>query len=280
MIPPALPESPPGELLPENLVEVGCYRTAAQGFEHGLVVLAAGWAYWLVPAETGYRLLVEVAAEAEVRGQLAKFERESLVWPPRLAGGTAAGGRADWFTPLLWALATIAGFWAQGRWPALTEAGAVEAGAIFRRGEVWRAATALFLHADAAHLAANLISGVFVFAAVLATIGRRRGWWLIAGASVAGNLAAAALRAGVDYRSIGASTAVFASVGLLTGRAVRIVATMARPWRWRAMIVPLAAGVGVLGLFGAGGVEIDVLAHATGFASGLALGAIATRAPR
>jgi len=44
------------------------------------------------------------------------------------------------------------------------------------------------------------------------------------------------------------------------------------------VFVPLAAGVTLLGLLGAGGLHPDVVAYATGFASGLALGA-GTRAP-
>lgn len=46
------------------------------------------------------------------------------------------------------------------------------------------------------------------------------------------------------------------------------------------MLVPLAAGIAVLGLFGAGDVHIDVVAHTTGFAAGLFLGLTVTVPPR
>ena len=77
---------------------------------------------------------------------------------------------------------------------------------------------------------------------------------------------------------IGASTAVFAGLGLLTGRAVRVIRGENGQLRWRTVFVPLAAGVTLLGLFGAGGLHTDVMAHATGFVAGLVLGASAASA--
>ena len=265
-------ERPPGDL-----VEAGVYRTPAEGFEHGLVVLAFGWPYWLVPGEVGFRLLVEPAALAVVREQLERFDRESAGWPPEAPAEADAERAVDLATPLLWSVVALASFDAQGRWPAWTQLGAVDAQAIFDRGEVWRALSALFLHADAGHLISNAFGGVMVFSALITTLGRARGWLLLALASVAGNLAAAGIYYPGPYRSVGASTAIFAALGLLTGHAVRR-ALRGGPWlQWRELFVPLASGLVVLGLFGAGGIEIDVLAHATGFAAGLALGFAAAR---
>ena len=77
------------------------------------------------------------------------------------------------------------------------------------------------------------------------------------------------------YRSLGASTAIFAGVGLLTGRAIRVLRHSGHWQQGRAMFVAFAGGLTVLGLYGAGGLHIDVLAHATGFAAGLVLGFVA-----
>jgi hypothetical protein len=66
-----------------DLVEAGIYPTSEGGFEHGLVVLAMGQPYWLIPSEAGFRLLVEPGAFEEAREQLARFDRESVGWPPR-----------------------------------------------------------------------------------------------------------------------------------------------------------------------------------------------------
>src|SRR5438045_4061533 len=93
------------EPTPENLVEVGAYGTDAAAFDHGLVVLAAGQPCWLMPMETGLRLLVEPAAADRVREQLSRYDRESVDWPPRPAMDLAPRRDTDLFTPLLWSLA-------------------------------------------------------------------------------------------------------------------------------------------------------------------------------
>jgi rhomboid protease GluP len=260
---------------PVDLVEVGVYATSAQGFEHGLVVLAIGYPFWLEPAGDQYRLMVESPAAEIVAQQLARFDGESLNWPPREFSEPASSRKFEMLTPLIWGVAILVSFWAQREWPRWTSIGVLDALAVFERGEWWRVLTALLLHADVGHLVSNLVSGIFVFSAVLTTLGRRRGWTMLILASVVGNLLAAALKYPGVYRSLGASTAIFAAVGLLTGRALRGVLRGDRAGRWRALFVPLAAGLSVLGLYGAGGQEVDVLAHLTGFAAGLGLGFVA-----
>ncbi len=270
---PDVPAGATNERDSTDLVEAGVYSTSAEGFEHGLVVLAMGESYYLAPSDNGYRLLVEPAALAAVREQLAYFDRESIGWPPRPAVEERSVRRLELFTPLLWAFLVMAVFWGQGAWPGMwEEAGALDPRAVFDQGEWWRLATALFLHADVGHLVGNVLSGVFVFAAVVSTIGRRRGWLLLALASLAGSLAVAALNYPGPYRSLGASTAVFAGLGLLTGRAIRVLQRPGRPHRWRTVLGPLATGLTLLGLYGAGEVHTDVGAHLTGFAAGLVLG--------
>ena len=273
MSPPDLPADAVSGRVPADLAEAGAYATPGAGFDHGLVVLAMGRPYWLVPSDAGFRLLVEPPALAAVREQLACFDRESLGWPPRPAAGQPAARRFELVAPLLWAVVVLAVFWWQGEQPGRWEAaGALDTQAVFDQGEWWRPATALFLHADLGHLVSNVVSGVFVFAAVIATIGRRRGWLLLALASLAGNFAVAGLNYPGPYRSLGASTAIFAGLGLLTGRAVRGFRRPDHPHSWRAVFAPLAAGLTLLALFGAGGLHTDVGAHVTGFAAGLVLG--------
>ena len=257
----------------EDLTEAGVYATSEQGHAHGLVVLAMGSSYCLAATAEGFRLLVEPSQVEATREQLAKYDRESVGWPPRAADPNPMLSHLALGTPVIWALAVATVFWAQTEWPGRLERwGELEPQALFVVGEWWRPLTALFLHADAGHLVANTLSGLGVFAAVLATMGRARGWLLIGASSVLGNLAAAGAHAAGEYRSIGASTAVFAALGLLTGRAIRRALDVAHPHRWRGMFVPLATGLTVLALYGAGGIEIDVLAHTTGFLAGLGLG--------
>jgi membrane associated rhomboid family serine protease len=263
----------PGGPIPDGLAEAGTYATASDGWDHGLAVLALGRPYWLVHGGGGYVLLVERQALDEVRTELECFDRESVGWPPLPEGGSDSPRRHEFATPLLWGLAVFAVFLCQsaggGKWE---EAGALDTQAVFSRGEWWRLGTALFLHADFGHLVANEISGIFTFSAVVSTIGRARGWLLVAIASLAGNLAISALYFPGPYVSLGASTAIFAGLGLLVGRAVRVVSGEGGRRRWRPVFLPLATGITLLGLFGAGGKEVDVGAHLSGFCAGVILG--------
>jgi membrane associated rhomboid family serine protease len=267
----------PAEPAPEALVEAGRYRNAQDGFEHGLAVLALGDAYWLLAGEGGFRLLVEPAAADRAREQLARFDRENAGWPPQpVLDGPARP--LDLLTPLIWAIVVIAAFREQTLHPPWTDAGLLDRAAMLR-GEWWRPFTALFLHGDASHLASNLLGGLLAFAAVASTFGRRRGWLLLALSAVAGNVAVALAHTGEAYRSLGASTAIFAAVGLLTGRAMGLVARHRRAHRWRAFFLPVATGLTVLGLQGAGDSgQVDVMAHVAGFIAGILFGFLPARA--
>lgn len=256
-------------------MDAGVYPTRAICLAHSLVVLAMGEACWMVRTDSGWHLRVKAAVAESARRQLDRYDRESIGWPPRRATDPSTVRRRPPLSPLLWAITVLAVFRLQGLRPGLTEAWLLDPGRIFGQGEWWRPFTALWLHGDLGHLVSNLGGGLWVFFAVLLTFGVRRGWVLLLASSVGGNLAAATLHAGGDYRSLGASTAVFAGLGLLVGRAVVTAARGQGTMRWRAMLVPLFSGLAVLGLFGAGGVNIDVLAHGTGFAAGVLTGVLA-----
>ncbi len=278
MISPDLPTDTEEDLLPDDLMEVGSYATFAAGAGHGLVVLAMGEPYWLVPSAECHRLLVELRVFERVRDQLARYERESIGWPPPPLGEAPPIRETGILTPLLWAAVISALFHAQGKWPRITALGSMDAQAVFDHGEWWRLATALFLHADAGHLISNALFGVIVFTAVISTIGRGLGWLLLAGAALTGNFVIAGIIHPTPYHSLGASTAVFAGIGLLTGRAIGLMRRTNHPHRWRAMFAPFAAGLTLLGLHGAGGVTVDVGAHVSGFLAGLVFGFLAAPA--
>lgn len=220
------------------LVEAGTYATAEQGAAHGLVVLATGHPYWLEESSAGFRLLIERKCADLARPQLAAYDRESTRWPPPPIADPWTPRKLEYITPLLWAVTVLALFQAGGKAASWEARGLLDTRAVFVDGEVWRAATALFLHADAAHVITNALSGLLVFPAVLSTLGRLRGWLLVGIAAVAGNLAVAAINFPGPYTSLGASTAIFAGVGLLTGRTVRVAWRSEHPHRWRAMFAP------------------------------------------
>lgn len=142
-------------------------------------------------------------------------------------------------------------------------AGALDAGA---GREWWRALTALTLHLDQEHLLGNLLFGVLAGMAVGRLLGPGVAWASILGAAAIANYAEV-LVAPVTHRAVGASTAVFAALGLLAGLAWRRQLTLRqRLWyRWS----PLVAGICLLTLLGAGDAHVDVLGHALGFAAGV-----------
>ena len=144
---------------------------------------------------------------------------------------------------------------------------AASAGAIVS-GEIYRAATALLLHADVLHLAGNIV-GIAVFATAVCNLtGSGLGWSMILASGILGNLVNAWLVRSA-HTSIGASTAVFGAVGILA--AVQFYKKhRAGASRFRAGL-PLAGGLALLAFLGAGE-HTDITAHLFGFCSGALLG--------
>lgn len=150
--------------------------------------------------------------------------------------------------------------------------GSADAGAILD-GEYWRTLTALMLHADVVHLIGNLVFGSFFGYYAGRYLGEGLGWSMILLGGVLGNAVNAWLQSPL-HRSVGASTAVFAALGLLAA------------WRWRrgfephtsmrVRFAPLYAAIALLGFTGTAGETTDLGAHLFGFCAGLLLGLIAT----
>lgn len=145
--------------------------------------------------------------------------------------------------------------------------GALDSAMLHIHGEGWRCLTALFLHADAAHIVANLALSAFALPAVARTLGVGRAWLLALAGGFLGNLISLPFRT-PPYSSIGFSTAFFALVGMLGG--------LAPSWRGNA-IPPLAAAGGLLAMLGADGGSTDYAAHVGGLIAGLALGLLEKR---
>jgi membrane associated rhomboid family serine protease len=150
--------------------------------------------------------------------------------------------------------------------------GALDGGAA---REWWRALTALTLHLDQEHLLGNLLFGAFAGIAAGRLLGPGVAWASILGAGAFANFLEI-LIAPPTHRAVGASTAVFAALGLLAGLAWRQRLTLReRRWyRW----APMIAGVCLLTLLGAGSEHVDVLGHALGFLSGVGMGWLYARA--
>lgn len=151
----------------------------------------------------------------------------------------------------------------------LHEIGTAHAAEI-RSGQWWQCITALTLHADLPHLLSNLaIGGTFIIL-LCRELGSGPAWSLLLASGALGNLFNAWVQS-PDHRSVGASTAVFGAVGILTAiSTVRYRHHLQQRW-----LIPVAAGLALLAILGTEGKNTDLGAHLFGFCFGLIFGALA-----
>jgi rhomboid protease GluP len=259
---------------PDGLVAVAVFADYTAASEAGLAVLAMGAAYWMIRHESGYVLCVAAAREAAVRRELSEFAAMASRrrTPRTLEYREFAFG---WLSFALFAALLIACFVWQQHAP-IVERGRVDAVAMVEQGQWWRAVTALTLHADLVHMLSNLLAGAGFAFFVCRFFSAALGWLLILLSGIAGNALNAQVHFPATHHSLGASTAVFGALGLLTG--VGLWAALSAPDerlllpRW---LLPLFAGLTLLGLLGLGDEHVDVAAHLSGFLCGLVLGTLA-----
>ena len=125
------------------------------------------------------------------------------------------------------------------------------------------------MHSGLPHLAGNIVFGALfgLFAGRL--LGSGVAWFSILIAAVAGNLLNTYLLT-ADHRAIGASTAVFAALGLVAGYVWR--AKLFSQERWVFRNGPIVGGLALLMYTGTGGPNTDIGAHFFGFVCGFAAG--------
>jgi len=259
----------------------GCCRSAMDDdtvWDWTLVLKARRVPHRTGRGPRGWHILVPAARLAEAVQEITAFEFENppraefSVTPP-LPPGLEAQGVA-----LVMALAAVHFVvithplpgW--GLYPEdWLEMGAANAQLILS-GEWWRSVTALTLHADPAHFLGNAVLGGVFVACLCRAAGSGTAWLLFVLSGMLGNLANAWLRGG-GHVSVGASTAVFGTVGALGAL------SMVREGRldFRRAAAPVVAGLALLGMLGTGGERTDLGAHLFGFLAGLPLGALCGR---
>lgn len=228
-----------------------------------------GWWLLLVAVEDQERALEELRA---YRAENPRIARPAPVRIPSFGGGPTG---ILVYGLVLVGIAVAANRWLFGLdW---VDAGVMRAGLV-RGGEWWRTLTALTLHGDAGHLSANLAFGTVFGLFAAQALGGGVAWCGIVLAGALGN----GLNALVQpdwHSSLGASTAVFAALGILVAHALRYRHTLAAGAglirRWS----PLIGGIALLAYTGTGGERTDVVAHLTGFLAGLGLGWSCSRLP-
>jgi membrane associated rhomboid family serine protease len=242
--------------------------------EFSLVLEAKSIPYEMLEQEPLYALVVTAEFENAARDELTRYAHERTIrreHAPPLAPFAGAAAGSIGYTLVLLLVAYCAGIGLFGAdWLSV---GALKQG-LPGDHEGWRAVTALTLHLDQAHLLSNLLFGVGVGAVVSSMFGPGVGWASILAAGAFGNYLEM-LISPPDHRAVGASTAVFAALGLLSGFGWRRQWTLRERWMYR--WAPLIAGACLLTLLGVGTEHVDVLGHLLGFVSGVALGWIYAR---
>ncbi len=271
----ALGRPPPdGFEPPEGLVAVAVFDDFAKAGESGLAILAMGNAYWTFLHEGTYVLCVGEGKAEAVRRELHELEQLEQVRSKRRPPLAYLEFEFGWLSFAVYAAVLIGCFIWQNI-SGLTDYGRVDSVAMMDSGEWWRSLTALTLHGDVVHLVSNLVAGIGFAFFVARFFGAAAGWLLILLSGFAGNALNAWVYFPEAHFSIGASTAVFGALGLLTG--VGVWAALSEPeqrWTLPRWLVPVFGGLTLLGLIGVGDGLVDVAAHISGFFCGLLMGGV------
>lgn len=257
---------------PRKNSEVGLRITADRGVaeEWALVLIAEGLSPAIHPSLNGFVLAVPEQEAGDALRALSAYEHENAPdleipatpRPPNWIAGVITAELLLAFHGLTTMRNTAIPWF---------ERGSADAGEI-AAGELWRAVTALTLHSDIAHVLGNAVAAALFFSAIFGVLGTGVGSALLLVAGTGGNLINAFLQ-GSPHVSVGASTAVFAAVGMLGGMAViRPVAPRMQGW------LGAGAALALLAMLGSGGPRVDILAHLFGFTLGGTIGLVAARA--
>ena len=232
--------------------------------EWALVLASAGIAHRVQGGDPGWQLLVDDHHGDQAEEALAAYdaERGAVVAPGEAVDQTDSGSSLAGvvIAALMILLFRATGPESGARWWAAGRA-SVD---LIRKGEVWRAVTALTLHVDPAHVLSNAAAALVFVTATARLLGPGFGCLLVIVAGVGGNLLNAWLRAAPHY-SVGASTAIFGAIGLLGGLEAGRGQRRSRAW------VPIAGTLALLAMLGTGE-HADLLAHLCGVLVGGIIG--------
>ena len=257
-----------------DLTEVRRCPNRSQAEQYALVLTAMGIQSLIMPEGKFTTLHVAHEDATRANAELAAYESENRQRPTE----------KEWLRPALPRIEVAMVYWvvllfffAAARHDAFSfdwlGAGAAQAG-LMLKGEWWRAVTALCLHESGAHLLGNLVFGTVFLMLLSQVTGAGIAALAMITTGAAGNVLCALVRSPEDT-SIGASTAIFAGIGLLAAlqlaRRQHFEFSVLRNW------TPVAGGLALLAFLGLSGENTDILAHVLGFGSGIAAGLLLAR---
>lgn len=261
----------------DDWIDVGTYSNLDEARERALVALAMGEAIRLEhgdqPGE--FDLQVDPDVAPKVSEELREYEEEieETVSTDRQEHESPAHSVGTVYLGL-WILSLVGVFHLQQKDPDLVERFASSNLDLLKQGEWWRPFTALFLHADVAHLLGNLTTGSVFYILLSRSMGALKASVLILLSGTLGNILTSMVTYPEPFVSLGASTAGFGALGLLVG--LGLVENLSKGSRqaWMRTFAPVLAGLVMLGWLGGAeaGSNTDVFGHVFGFAAGTFFG--------
>ena len=258
-----------------QVVQVFASITRARINEAALVLTAVGIDNMIHHHEHRWVLLVPEEDEHLAHHQLQTYWHENKPNPERPVAAEMVD--SGWpgvvgYLFVIWMIPALGSF---SQLDFLTQ-GRLHADAVMD-GQWWRAATALTLHADIAHIAANSFFGCVFGLFVGRYLGSGLGWLLVLLSGIGANLLNALVQP-EQFKAIGASTATFAALGIVPAYGWR--KGFFRGRGFTRGFAPIFGAICILAFTGFGSERVDVLGHIFGFAAGIGMGLIAARAPR
>jgi len=251
------------------IVERYLHRPVSKGQAEiwSLVLTARDVPHKILHSVYGYRIVVPPDHENLAARELEKYENENRAWPLRLEV-------TPWYPnaqSTLWTMLILSAIFSisfSENWrERLIAIGSGDVDSILRDGQWWRLVTALTLHTDPPHLLGNMMIGGLLMVWLCSLLGTGLGWGITLLSGILGNLTNAIVH-GKAHSSIGFSTAIFGALGVII--ALQTLST--RRFSLRDRVIPLGAGLALLGFLGTHGERTDLGAHLFGFMSGLILG--------
>lgn len=261
---------------------IGPIREGRKARLWALVLQSQSIAFSLIYEEDSWHLRIAATDLESALESIKLYENENKNWPPRPARDSPRHASSPvmaiaFFAAIIFLVQVTGPSSGGSSWFFF---GRADASRLW--SEPWRMVTALTLHANGTHVLGNALSGTIFGAAATRRLGPGGALLGIVVAGALGNAANAIYHLPEGHYSIGASTAVFATVGILAAaQTALLVARRHLPrrqsLRWTDFLGPLLGGLTLLGTLGAGGDgRTDVSAHGFGFVAGLLVGGVAT----
>ena len=286
-------------------------RSRREAMDWSLVLLSQGIEPVIDYSEdaAAWGLIVPAENQRSAEEALRLYQLENRRWPWRREL-FQPGLLFDWGS-LAWAGLLVFFYWMDSRTD-LRSAGIMDSTAA-SHGEWWRVFTAMWLHADLAHLAGNAVIGFVLLGLTMASYGTGAGLLVAYLAGAGGNLMVWLVSPSA-HLSLGASGMVMGALGLLAahtlalrrGKYGQVPVNLRRQGNWsghaaeevasdgltrggdrprpqpangsRHVVTGVLGGVLLFVLLGLG-TGTDVIAHAGGFASGIMLGSFIDLSP-